>query len=53
MCQHPNVIRLIETFENNENFYIVLEYLEGRDLFEYLSKREFKITEDRARTIAH
>jgi serine/threonine protein kinase len=31
----------------------VLEYLAGGDLFEYLSKREFKITEDRARSIAH
>ena len=44
---------MIETFENNENFFIILEYLEGRDLFEYLSKRDFKITEDRARKIAH
>jgi serine/threonine protein kinase len=53
LCQHPNVIRLIDTFENNEHFFIVLEYLAGGDLFEYLSKREFKITEDRARSIAH
>jgi serine/threonine protein kinase len=44
---------LIDTFENNDNFFIVLEYLSGGDLFEYLNKREFKITEDRARTISH
>ena len=27
--------------------------MSGGDLFEFLSKREFKITEDRARTISH
>ena len=53
ICQHPNLIKLIDTFENNDNFFIILEYLSGGDLFEYLSKREFKITEDRARTITH
>jgi serine/threonine protein kinase len=31
----------------------VLEYMKGGDLFTYLEKREFKITEDRARYIAH
>ena len=53
LCQHPNIIRLIDTFETNENFFIVLEYLRGGDLFEYLGKRHFKITEDRARSMAH
>jgi hypothetical protein len=32
---------------------LVLEYMEGGDLFTYLEKREFKITEDRGRAIAH
>lgn len=33
--------------------FIVLEHCAGGDLFQYLDKREFKITEDRARNIAH
>ena len=53
MCQHPNIIRLLDVFENPEQIYIVLEYLKGGDLFTYLDKRDFKITEDRARSIAH
>lgn len=52
-CDHPNVVKLIDTFENSEYFFIVLEYLNGGDLFEYLNKKEFKITEDRARCITH
>jgi len=31
----------------------VLEFLAGGDLFVYLDKRDFKITEDQARSIAH
>lgn len=53
ICQHPNIIRLLDVFENSENIYIVIEYMQGGDLFTYLEKREFKITEDRARSIAH
>ncbi|CDW83301.1 myosin light chain kinase [Stylonychia lemnae] len=53
ICQHPNIIRLLDVYENSENIYIVIEYMEGGDLFTYLEKREFKITEDRARSIAH
>jgi serine/threonine protein kinase len=53
ICQHPNIIRLIDVFENPEYIYIVLEYCSGGDLFQYLDRREFKISEDRARNIAH
>jgi serine/threonine protein kinase len=49
ICQHPNIIRLLDVFENPEYIYIVLEYMGGGDLFTYLEVREFRITEDRAR----
>lgn len=39
MCQHPNIIRLIDVFENHKYFYIVLEYLKGGDLYDYLKNR--------------
>jgi serine/threonine protein kinase len=47
------VIRLLDVFENPEYIYIVLEHCAGGDLFQYLDKRNFKITEDRARDMAH
>ena len=46
ICQHPNIIRLLDVFESPEYIYIVLEYMGGGDLFTYLEKRDFKITED-------
>lgn len=36
---HPHVIRLIDFFEDARQFSIVLEYLDGRDLFGYLESR--------------
>lgn len=66
ICQHPNVIRLLDVFENPDYIYIgnnfnisitllsiVLEYCGGGDLFHYLDRRDFKVTEDIARNIAH
>jgi BR serine/threonine kinase len=53
MCQHPYIIRLLDIFENEDNIYIVMENLSGGDLFTYLEKRKFTVTEHRAKTIAH
>jgi serine/threonine protein kinase len=53
VCQHPNIIRMIDVFESPDYFFIVLEYLEGGDLFDYLQRRDFDINEERARQIAH
>jgi serine/threonine protein kinase len=36
---HPNVIKLHDMYEDSKNMNIVLEYLEGRDLFSYLERR--------------
>ncbi len=41
MCQHPNIIRLLDIFENPNCIFIVLEYMEGGDLFDYLEERRF------------
>jgi serine/threonine protein kinase len=41
MCQHQNMIKLINLFENNDFYYIVLEYMSGKDLFDYIAKRRF------------
>ena len=51
--QHPNIIRLLDVFENHDQIFIVMECLKGGDLFSYLERRNFKISEDRARSIVH
>jgi hypothetical protein len=53
MCQHPYIIRLLDIFENQDYIYIVMENLTGGDLFTYLEKRKFIITEQRAKVMAH
>lgn len=53
ICQHPNIIRFYDVFENSDYIYIVMEYLKGGDFFTYLELKNFKIPEERARQIAH
>lgn len=38
-ASHPHIIRLIDFYEDSRVFNIVLEFLEGRDLFGYLEYR--------------
>jgi len=52
MCQHPSIIQLIEVFESIDSFYIVLDYMKGADLFDYLQACDFNLGEDRVREIA-
>ena len=33
VCEHKNVIQLIDYFEDHENFYLILDFLNGNDLF--------------------
>lgn len=53
MCQHPHIIRLLDIFENHEKIFIVMECLEGGDLFTYLEKRNFELSEKRAKQLSH
>lgn len=45
ICQHPNIIKLYDIFENELDIHIVMEYCEGGDLFGYLEQRGFKLSE--------
>lgn len=53
MCQHPNIIKLIDLFENSDYYYIVLEYMQGKDLYDYLQSRNFALPEERAKELAY
>lgn len=53
MCQHPNIISLVDIFENSDYYYIILDYMAGSDLFDYLQARDFNLGEDRVREITY
>lgn len=53
ICQHPNIIRIYDVFENIEFIYIVMEYCAGGDLFNYIEKRGFRLPEPRAAELIH
>ena len=53
ICQHPNIISLIDTFENVSHLYIIMEYCSGGDLFSYIEKRGFKLSEAKTCEIIH
>ena len=44
---------LNDVFENDKLIYLVLEYLEGNDLFGYVESRKFKISEYRVKEILY
>jgi serine/threonine protein kinase len=41
---HPNVVKLVELFEDAVNIYMVLEYCSGGNLYQ-LMRREGKLSE--------
>ena len=45
-CQHPNIIRFYDAYENSEYIFIVMEYFKGGDLFNYLMTKKFLIPEE-------
>ncbi len=51
MCQHPNIIQLIDYFENESYHFIVLELIKGKNLYDYLQSREYILSEKRVREI--
>jgi serine/threonine protein kinase len=47
---HPNIVQALDFFEEEEHFYVVLEYLEGGELFERLIEKAV-YTEGEARDL--
>jgi serine/threonine protein kinase len=50
-CDHPNIIKVLDTFEDPKHFYLVTEFMDEGDLFDYLKERDFTIEEDQAKVI--
>ncbi|KAL4482968.1 hypothetical protein ABPG74_018994 [Tetrahymena malaccensis] len=50
--KHKNIVKMIKSFEDSENLYLVMEYCEGGDLFHYL-KHHKKLSEAEAKRITY
>lgn len=42
---------MVDYFENSSYYFIVLECIEGKDMFDYMRQRSFKISEGRAKEL--
>ena len=51
LCQHPNVVRLLDHLENEDYIFIVMEYIEGGTLGQYLKNKNFNFSERQASSI--
>ena len=47
MMDHPNIIKTYKISENNKNYYIIMEYCDGGELFNYIVEKE-KLDENEA-----
>lgn len=52
MIKHPNVVNLVEVMASKTKIYIVLEYVDGGELFDKIAK-DGKLQEDAARRYFH
>ncbi len=53
LCHHPNIVRLLDHFENAEYIFIVMEYIAGGDLSEYMKKNKYNFSEERVAQIIY
>lgn len=51
LLDHPNIVQLYETHETSDSLFIVMEYIEGCNLEEYLQKHKGKLSEAEARSL--
>jgi serine/threonine protein kinase len=43
ILEHNNIIQLLGTMETSDHFYLILEYVEGYDLFTFMKRRNFRV----------
>jgi calcium-dependent protein kinase len=39
-CDHPNIVKLYEVFEDVDNVFLIQEYLAGGELFQYIIQKD-------------
>ena len=41
MLDHPNIIKLYETYEEDDQVHLVTEYCSGGELFDFIVKQDY------------
>lgn len=49
----PNIIHLLNIYENNDTLYLVMEYCDGGSLLSYLEMKNFNLSEHEAKIIIY
>ena len=49
--RHPNIVGVHRAFEENETAYMVLDLIDGRDLFDILNKKQTRLSPTRVKDI--
>jgi serine/threonine protein kinase len=52
LFRHPNLVKLLDHFENNDYIYIVMEFLSGGDMLSYIKEKQV-LKESRAAKIIY
>ena len=50
-CHHPNIVQLFDNFEDKTHLYLVLEILQGKELFDRIIKKKRYTEQEAAQTI--
>ncbi|KAI7064829.1 hypothetical protein KC352_g43226, partial [Hortaea werneckii] len=40
LLEHPNIVRLYDVWENRNELYLIMEYVDGGELFHYVDERK-------------
>lgn len=51
MLDHENIVKLYETYETCDSLFLVMEYIPGMNLDEYLNRKGGALAEDEARQL--
>ena len=48
---HPNIMKIYEFYQDSKNYYIIMELINGKELFDYIVEEENKFSENEIASI--